>query len=47
MVNESLSANQLEQLEGTIGGETQQEVNARIQSVVKHQAKQPRKWLPW
>ena len=47
MVNESLSANQLEQLEGTIGGETQQEVNARIQSVVKHQAKQTRKWLPW
>ncbi|EKU96954.1 hypothetical protein Lepto7375DRAFT_0884 [Leptolyngbya sp. PCC 7375] len=47
MVNESLSANELERLEVSIGGETQREVNERIQAVVKQQAKQTRKWLPW
>ncbi|MEM6840102.1 MAG: hypothetical protein AAGE59_36385 [Cyanobacteria bacterium P01_F01_bin.86] len=47
MVNESLSANELERLEGTIGGESQEEVNARITGVVRQQAKQTRKWLPW
>lgn len=47
MVNESLSANELERLEGTIGGESQDEVNAQITGVVRQQAKQTRKWLPW
>ncbi|MEA5464507.1 hypothetical protein [Leptothoe sp. PORK10 BA2] len=47
MVNESLSANELERMHGTIGGETQQEVNEKIQAVVREQAKQTRKWLPW
>lgn len=47
MVNESLSANQLEQLEGTIGGDSQRDVNEHIQSVVKQQSQRTRKWLPW
>ncbi|MEM9808153.1 MAG: hypothetical protein AAF959_23040 [Cyanobacteria bacterium P01_D01_bin.56] len=47
MVNESLSANELERQEGTIGGESQEEVNAQITGVVRQQAKQTRKWLPW
>lgn len=47
MVNESLSANELERLEGTLGGETQREVNERIQAVVRQQSKQTRKWLLW
>ena len=47
MVNESLSANELERLEGAIGGESQEEVNAQITGVVRQQAKQTRKWLPW
>ncbi|MEO0374166.1 MAG: hypothetical protein AAF329_05950 [Cyanobacteria bacterium P01_A01_bin.17] len=34
MVNESLSANELDRQEGTIGGETQEEVNQKITSVV-------------
>jgi hypothetical protein len=47
MVNESLSANQLDRQEGTIGGETQEEVNAQIVGTVREQSKQTRKWLPW
>ncbi len=47
MVNESLSANELERHIGTIGGESQEEVNARIVGVVREQSKQTRKWLPW
>ena len=47
MVNESLSANELERQEGSLGGESQDEVNDRITEVVRQQAKQTRKWLPW
>ena len=47
MVNESLSANELERLHGTIGGESQEEVNNQIKAVVREQSKQTRKWLPW
>lgn len=47
MVNESLSANELERQEGTIGGESQKEVNDKITGVVREQAKRTRKWLPW
>lgn len=47
MVNESLSANELERMHGTIGGETQEEVDAQIIGVVREQSKQTRKWLPW
>jgi hypothetical protein len=47
MVNESLAANELERQIGTMAGQTQREVNARIVSVAKEQAKQTRKWLPW
>ncbi|NEP61211.1 MAG: hypothetical protein F6K31_30245 [Symploca sp. SIO2G7] len=47
MVNESLSANELERLIGTIGGESQEEVNAQIVGKVRQQSKQTRKWLPW
>ena len=47
MVNESLSANELERMHGTIGGESQDEVDERIIGVVREQSKQTRKWLPW
>ena len=47
MVNESISANELERQVGTLGGESQEEVNAKIAAVVRQQAKQTRKWLPW
>ena len=47
MVNETLSAYELERMEGTIGGESQQEVNDRIDAVVREQSKQTRKRLPW
>lgn len=47
MVNESLSANELERQIGTIGGESQEEVNDKISGIVREQAKQTRKWLPW
>ncbi|WP_246564763.1 hypothetical protein [Leptothoe spongobia] len=46
-VNESLSAYELERMEGTIGGENQREVNNKINAVVREQSKQTRKWLPW
>ena len=47
MVNESLTANELERMIGTIGGEDQEEVNDRIVGLTREQAKQTRKWLPW
>lgn len=47
IVNESLSANELERQVGSIGGDSQAEVNDRITGVVREQAKQTRKWLPW
>ena len=47
MVNESLSANELERMHGTIGGESQEEVNAQIVGLVRQQSKRTRKWLPW
>jgi hypothetical protein len=47
MVNESLSANALEVQIGTLGGESQEEVNEKIVNTVRHQAIQVRQWLPW
>lgn len=47
MVNESLSANELERMQGTIGGESQEEVNSQINAVVREQSKKTRSWLPW
>ena len=47
MVNESLAANELERHIGTIGGETQEEVDEQIIGVVRDQSKRTRKWLPW
>jgi hypothetical protein len=47
MVNESLSANELERQIGKLGGKSQAEVNAQIVGTVRNQAKQVRQWLPW
>lgn len=47
MVNESLAANELERSVGGLSGETQEEVNNQITGIVRSQAKQTRKWLPW
>lgn len=47
MVNESLSANELECSVGSLSGETQEEVNDQITGIVREQSKQTRKWLPW
>ena len=47
MLNETLSAYELERMEGTIGGENQEEVNDKINAVVKQQSKKTRGWLPW
>ncbi len=47
MVNETLSAYELERMEGTIGGENQQEVNDKIEAVVREQSRQTRKHLSW
>ena len=47
MVNESLTANELESQIGTLGGETQEEVDDKIAGIVREQAKQTRKWFPW
>ena len=47
MVNESLTANELERLVGTLGGEDQDEVNDAIVGVVRQQSKNTRRWLPW
>lgn len=47
MVNESLTATELERMIGTIGGEDQDEVNDRIVGVVRDEAKKTRWRLPW
>lgn len=47
MVNESLASNELERQQGTIGGETQKEVDGKIVESVRQTSKQTRKWLPW
>lgn len=47
MVNESLTAHELERMVGTLGGEDQDEVNGRIVGIVRQEAKQTRKRLPW
>ena len=47
MANETFAAYELERMEGTIGGESQEEVNQRINSVVKEESKKTRKRLPW
>ena len=47
IANEALSSFELERMEGTIGGDDQDEVNDRINAVVKERSKKTRKWLPW
>ena len=47
MVNEALAAYELERYIGTIGGETQEEVDDQIIGLVKQQSKQTRERLPW
>ena len=47
MANETFAAHELERMEGSIGGESQQEVNERINAVVKEESKKTRKRLPW
>lgn len=47
MANETLTAYELERMEGTIGGESQEEVNERINAVVKEESKKTRKRFPW
>jgi len=47
MVNESIAANELERQQGSIGGETEKEVDGKIIESVRQTSKQTRKWLPW
>ncbi|MEO0759711.1 MAG: hypothetical protein AAFY78_22880 [Cyanobacteria bacterium J06648_16] len=47
MVNESLTANELERSVGGLSGETQQEVNGQIVGIVREQSKKTKRWLPW
>ena len=47
MVNESLAANELDRQVGSIGGDTQDEVNDKIVESVRQTSKRTRKWLPW
>lgn len=47
MVNESLAANELERQIGTIGGDSQDEVNDQIVGSVRQTSKNTRRWLPW
>ncbi|MEB3355958.1 MAG: hypothetical protein VKK04_04475 [Synechococcales bacterium] len=47
IVNESVAANELERQIGSLGGETQEEVNSKIGGSVRQTSNQTRKWLPW
>ena len=47
IANEALSSFELERMEGTIGGEDQQENNENIVGTVRDVSKKTRKWLPW
>ncbi len=48
IANEILASFELEQLEGTIGGESQEEVNDRIVGSVRQTSQETRrKWLLW
>lgn len=47
ILNETLAAYELESMEGTIGGDDQEEVNDKINALVKDRSKKTRKWLPW
>ncbi len=47
IANEALSSFELERMEGTIGGDDQQENNERISGTVRDVSKKTRKWLPW
>ncbi|MDV3351429.1 hypothetical protein QGP82_22185 [Leptothoe sp. LEGE 181152] len=47
MANETFAAYELERMEGTIGGESQDEVNERINAVVKEESRKTRKRFPW
>ena len=47
MVNESLTATELERMIGTIGGEDQEEVNDAIVGLVRQEAQRTRWRLPW
>ncbi|MEM6256661.1 MAG: hypothetical protein AAF821_27480 [Cyanobacteria bacterium P01_D01_bin.156] len=47
IVNESISANELERSVGGLSGETQDEVNGQIVNIVRETSKKSRPWLPW
>ena len=47
IANETLSTYELERLRGTIGGESQDEVNDKIDAVVREQSRKTRRYLPW
>ena len=47
IANESLSSFELERMEGTIGGESQDENNDRIVDTVRQVSRVTRRWLPW
>ena len=47
LANEALSAFELERMEGTIGGESQEENNDKIAGQVKDSSKRTRRWFPW
>lgn len=47
MVNESLAANELDRQRGTIGGDSQEEVNGQIVESVRQTSRRTRGWLPW
>ena len=48
MANETLASFELDRQVGTIGGESQEEVNDKIVSSVRQTSKETRrKWLPW
>lgn len=47
IANEAISSFELERMEGSIGGNDQQETNERITGTVRDVSKKTRKWLPW
>ena len=47
MVNEVMAANELERQVGTIGGESQSDVDGKIVESVRQTSKQTRRWFPW
>ncbi|ESA32769.1 hypothetical protein N836_24470 [Leptolyngbya sp. Heron Island J] len=48
MANETLAGFEMERMKGTIGGESQEEVNDRIVGSVRQTIRETRRnWLPW